>query len=231
MIYRYGKVVTILAGAALLAGCGTVQDSMHALNPWGNESRAEQADNTANISRISPNARRGDCPHISVLPELSELHQYQNMDNPTESGHVSSVSIIGLDSRCAVNDMNMIVDLDIIFHAATGPQAANDSGRASFSYPYFMAITDENNAILTKEIFAASIKFDHGWVEATHEESLRQLIPMQEAGREYRIMVGFQLNEEELAYNRAHMPPDAPLIESGQAISPYQVPVEVTIAE
>lgn len=58
---------------------------------------------------------------------------------------------------------------------------------------------------MAKEVFAASLNFGSGASSANYYESLRQIIPVKHGTNsgKYKVLVGFQLTHEQLAYNRA----------------------------
>ena len=91
------------------------------------------------------------------------------------------------------------------FAGTLGPQARAASGQKPFfSHPFFVAITSDNGDILAKEIFAASLTYPAGADSQTYTERLRQVIPIdnRDRGANYKVLVGFQLTPDQLAYNR-----------------------------
>lgn len=146
-----------------------------------------------------------ECPRVDVVDELSSLHQFVDGNNEA-AGAISSVTITAIDSLCSINEQNVVVDMDIIMQARLGPRAkAAATDKPSFSYPYFIAITTPSGDISAREVFAATIAYDADEESLTHNEKMRQVIPLtgDYSPRQYEIMVGFQLSPAELAYNRA----------------------------
>ena len=58
--------------------------------------------------------------------------------------------------------------------------------------------------ILAKEVFSASMIYAQGEDYKSYKETLRQIIPLNDTkqGKKYKVLVGFQLSQEQLNYNR-----------------------------
>jgi len=145
------------------------------------------------------------CPQVAVVEDLKNLTQFETPSAPTPGTKISSISITGMESACAVTEKTVAVDIGLRFDGQLGPQAAEWKTQShSFAYPYFIAVTTPAGEILSKEVFAATIRYDSQELAITQQEKIRQVIPLREdtqaAG--YEILVGFQLTDEELNYAR-----------------------------
>ena len=58
---------------------------------------------------------------------------------------------------------------------------------------------------MAKQIFSAAIHYQTDHDDGHYSETIRQIIPIKSVkdGSRYGIMVGFQLSDEQLAYNRS----------------------------
>jgi hypothetical protein len=141
-----------------------------------------------------------NCPHSEVVSELGAINEFSNPAAPTPENLVIRATISGLKSACTFGEKSMTVDIKVAFEAALGPQAATRS--AAHIYPFFVAVIAPNGDILAKEIFTAPLTFSGN--QGSYFESLRQIIPVYnpEQGPRYKVLVGFQLTQEQLAYNR-----------------------------
>jgi hypothetical protein len=87
---------------------------------------------------------------------------------------------------------------------ATQRGGAEKSSRVEFSY--FVAIRHRvSGEIIAKEVFPVAFDLPRGRDNAVAEEELEQVtIPIKkgEQGRYYAILIGLQLSEDELNYNR-----------------------------
>lgn len=147
----------------------------------------------------------GNCPPVTIVEELNALHQFENPEKPSPATRISSVTLSGLKTACAYNQNNIVIDMELRFDGEVGPRARVwNTDRPTFAYPYFMAIATQNGNISAKEVFAATISYNKEQDQQTHTENLRQIIPLSpDSNGGYAILIGFQLTEEELAYNRA----------------------------
>lgn len=155
---------------------------------------------------LADNLRFGDtCPKATMVRELNALHQFTNPERPSPESRISSLMLTGIKTKCKNNANNAVVEIDLTFEGSLGPRArARAADRPSFAYPYFLAITTDNGNIIAKEVFAASVNYDKNQDRIVHNENIRQIIPLNgEYGGQKAIMLGFQLNEGELAYNRS----------------------------
>ncbi len=168
------------------------------------ETRIEIAPNETKEETVQLTSSK-NCPSVSIIEELNSLHQFSHPDRPTPSEKISSITLTELKTGCKRNETNIVVEINMVFEGKLGPKArvwATD--KPSFAYPYFMAITTPNGNIVAKEVFAATVSYNKDEQTVIHEESLRQIIPLNgEYNAKHEIMIGFQLTEGELAYNRA----------------------------
>jgi len=147
----------------------------------------------------------GVCPSVKVVPELGTYSEFLDSGSTRESDLVSRVTISNVKSACNADDKNITMDLKIPFYGVLGPQAhAMSGGQPFFSYPFFVAVTSESGKILAKEVFAASITYRQGANSQTYFENMRQIIPVEarDHGSRFKILLGFQLNPDQLDYNR-----------------------------
>ncbi len=158
-------------------------------------------------------AKTDGCPQVAVVEDLKSLTQFEIPSAPTPGEKISSVAMTGLDTKCAVTDKTVAVDISLRFDGYLGPQAAEWQAQSrSFAYPYFIAVTTPTGEILSKEVFAATIRYDAGETAITQQEKTRQVIPLREDAKpgQYEILIGFQLTEDELNYARMMASQPAP---------------------
>jgi len=148
-----------------------------------------------------------DCPQVDVIPELRSIHQFLEGGSTRAADEVAAITMTGFKTACKHNANNVVIDLDVRFEATLGPKAqAWSDTRPGFAWPWFVAISTPNGNIMAKEVFAVTISFDEGQTHVIHEEHLRQIIPTQgEYGMTHELLMGFQLTDADLAYNRALM--------------------------
>ncbi|HEY0900489.1 MAG TPA: hypothetical protein VGD95_00065 [Micavibrio sp.] len=171
-------------------------------------------------------AQGNDCPQVAVVEELKSLTQFEVPAAPTPGEKISTVAMTGLDTKCTVTENTVAVDIAVRFDGALGPQAVDwNAPSRSFAYPYFIAVTTPTGEILSKEVFAATIRYDQGETAITQQEKTRQVIPLREDSKpgQYEILIGFQLTEDELNY--ARMMASAPAAETSITPETSMAPV------
>lgn len=151
------------------------------------------------------------CPDVRIVSDLNQVHQF-NSTKPNPDDSISSIWLQDITEDCQVGSKNISIDMTLAFEGTLGPKGkAQASDKPSFAYPYFVAITNNQGNIVAKEVFAVTLTYDDDKTANTKVEKLRQVIPVaSDDMRNYKILVGFQLNDAELAYNRM-LPPESRL--------------------
>lgn len=193
---------TICAAALLSVGaCAQVQDYSdrvsNTVSGWFSSPK------TVEKPMVEPAA----CPTVKLVDDLKNVVQFVDMANPAPATEVSRASLDDLKTSCVAKGETLSVQIDLTLGGRLGPKGRqNADDRASFAYPYFVAVTNPKGEILAKEIFAASVAYPPGQNAATQVETITQTVPREkdpEAPSTYSILVGFQLSDEQLGYNRA----------------------------
>lgn len=154
-------------------------------------------------------ADSADCPKVAVVDELKSIHQFMDGKKARSENELSSMTIADLQSRCAHHQNTITVALDMTFHGTLGAQAQRwTNGHQGFAYPYFVAVTAPDGDILAKEVYAVTVAYQEGQNTMTQHETLRQIIPLRPGAeaRDYQLLIGFQLNDDQLAFNRYNVP-------------------------
>ena len=151
-----------------------------------------------------------NCPQVEIIEELSALHEFKKPSKPSQETRISSVTLINIESRCSYSAKSVTVDLKLAFEGNLGPKAKQRaSDTPFFSYPFFIAVTSPGGDILAKEVFAASMTYKPDQTQHAYYESLRQMIPIgnRARGKRYKVLIGLQLSQDQLDYNRKLMAP------------------------
>ncbi|HEX9465794.1 MAG TPA: hypothetical protein VGB82_24610 [Alphaproteobacteria bacterium] len=103
--------------------------------------------------------------------------------------------------QCKYNKNIVDIDLQIAVLAARGP--ADRTRLADFQY--FVAIVDPQQNILVKEPFKIRFEFSDNRTQLGKVEEISPRLPLPDPSKAdtYRILVGFQLTPDELAWNRS----------------------------
>lgn len=159
------------------------------------------------------------CPAAFVVDELAYFSDYAGAS--TVPSLKSRAYMRTSNQTCIYDDKSVSVDVTLDFYGELG---AKGRSRASddplYTYPFFVAITDRGGKIMAKQIFAATIHYPSGGDAGHYSETIRQIIPVpsKAKGRDYAVMAGFQLSDQQLAENRARLKNKAvPIMADAQA--------------
>jgi hypothetical protein len=146
-----------------------------------------------------------DCPQVEVVQELNAVNQF------TAGGAQAPNLVAGarfgqvqMSCEYTPSAKSVTVDMKVNVDGYTGPQSGSVSPPV-FNHQYFVAVTDTQGDIMAKEVFTATHDFSNGQPQQLYQDDLRQIIPVpdREYGSKYKVLIGFQLTRDQLAYNRA----------------------------
>ena len=233
MTIRNKTSLLILTIAALsLSACQTLESAL--------DTAGDIADNFTEDAfgdSIKPNTK-GDlalsftntCPQINVVEELSKLHEFAKNEKPSVDSLISKAHMTQEQTSCVTENNNLIINMQIAIKSELGNKAKiRKNDKPFFAYPFFVAVADEKGFVLAKEVFAASVTFKRNETEHNYYENIRQIIPMRKGRMQdsLNIYLGFQLNDQQLAYNRNNIITEKPTIPE-QSTQPIQVAPEST---
>lgn len=169
----------------------------------GQQQEAGEETERSRTPRIAPlrrNAAAGPCPYVKVLYDAARYVELVG-DRVTMSNVGFTGEIEGLVSDCSYqSDQPITVQTRVQFNLGRGPQARGD-GR---TYRYWIAVTERNRAVLSKEYFDLPVNFN-GAETATVTRDQTIVIPRAEAttsGDHFEILVGFDVTPEMALFNR-----------------------------
>lgn len=212
---RPSRSVLSLVALALLSGCSTFAGLKDDLSSgYANLSESLGGVLSSPPDPVKEKKKKlpvydGTCPQVAVRPDLARLVDFHTADNRAAANVASEVSITGVQNTCRVEDGALVMQIDIGLSGKTGPKARIKSNdQPNFAYPYFVAVTDSQGVVVSKEIFAAPMSYGRKENTNTHVETIFQNMPFPNSalGITYNVVVGFQLNEAQLAYNRTNPP-------------------------
>jgi len=138
------------------------------------------------------------CPAVAVLGDTGTLVEFAG-DRQTNAdvAFVSSIGRVTID--CQEGDS---VESQISFRidSERGPASSD----AVLPVKYFVAVIKDNHQIITKDIYDVTLRFDSTG-RAGSQEVIALTIPTIEQARRYNyeFIVGFQMTDEQAAYNVA----------------------------
>lgn len=153
------------------------------------------------------------CPKVSVLPSASDAYTFEN--NQENLSHlITKASIISISGNCADDPNNDDKDkkkrrqdkIDLTMNITIQVQRGPASQQRHYHIPYFIA-TLRNGEIVDKKEFSADIEFPNN-IDQLTLKSRKLLFKMPATPARtpdgYEYAIGFQLSQEQLAYNRTH---------------------------
>lgn len=202
--------VAFLLSALLIAGAAAPdvaqaqsrdrqdRDRRERQQPDGEEQQRERPRGPAPLRR-QPNA--GPCPFVKILYDAARYVELEGGQATTSAvGYTGEIE--GVTSGCAYQgDQPITVDFNVLFSLGRGPQAQGDAR----TYRYWIAVTERNRAVLSKEYFDLPVDFD-GQRTTQIEQRQRVVIPRAEAttsGANFEILVGFDVTAEMAEFNRS----------------------------
>jgi len=160
---------------------------------------AEWGDNRAPLPALR---NAGPCPFVKTLYDAARYVEFR--DNREASADVVwSGEIQGVAAGCQYKDAEPIkVKMEVLFQLGRGPQAQG----ASKTFRYWIAVTDRNRTVLTRQDFNLPVTFKDGEDRSYVRETIGEVtIPRATAttsGANFEILVGFDVTPEMAAFNR-----------------------------
>lgn len=203
------RVFTALAAlsiaASVLPVAAEAQTSQRQRERGGQQQQASGEDAApSRAPRIAPLRRRanaGPCPYVKILYDAARYVELEGGRAAVANvGYTGEIE--GISSDCEYREADPIrVDMDVLFNLGRGPQATGEQR----TYRYWIAVTERNNAILSKEYFDLPVNFE-GQRTASVTEKRTIVIPragIETSGSNFEILVGFDVTPEMAEFNRS----------------------------
>nr|WP_314072445.1 hypothetical protein [uncultured Roseococcus sp.] len=147
------------------------------------------------------------CPSLTLPADLADLTRYRPGSPPDLSSVVLDARVTGVDASCRRGRRDQSVDATISmrFQIDRGPAAPS----RAVQLPWFIALLDADNNVINRQSFVLPAQFGVNTTRAavgSRPVEISFPVNQQRRAQDYRIMVGFQLTEEELAQNRRRGP-------------------------
>ncbi|MBI1243569.1 MAG: hypothetical protein GC202_01060 [Alphaproteobacteria bacterium] len=146
-----------------------------------------------------------ECPRGGIVPDANTLVRFRDGPGRDITDVLLQAQVVDMRITCEyAKGRNarpaVTLDLQIAFAAERGP--AERTRKASA--PYFVAIVDPDHNIVAKETFSADFEWTDNRPRTGRVDQWEPFIPLKNNfdGPSYQILVGFQLSEDQLAWNR-----------------------------
>jgi len=178
--FKHVKSISLLAGVFVLSACAGGLDT----------------------DLFSSNKRVLPCPNVAVLPNAGNITIFRSGPGRDLVDVEFEGVIIPTSGECVYenDDSEVLAELILRIGAIKGPAATSQKQ----VFPFFVAIADKNKKVLGKKIFESLIEVPQGKRRGAVQEEIVQRIPITSgrSGADYTIVMGFQLTNEQLEYNR-----------------------------
>jgi hypothetical protein len=145
------------------------------------------------------------CPRADLLWEAADLSRYRDESSTAIQDIrdlVLSARIIAIPAKCQQGDTatQVAADVGVTIQFTRGPAM---QGR-TVDVPFFLAAT-EGGRVLDKKIYVMRVIFPENVDQvALTSDGVHMVFPVSttKSGAAYTVLAGFQLTEQELAFNR-----------------------------
>lgn len=144
------------------------------------------------------------CPDTGLILAASKLTSF-NTETASEADMVVDATLGNYRGACRFRQETLEFMLEVDIAARRG--AAGDKLKKA-AFPYFVAILDPAENVLQRQGFSTTVSFDNtGNGVTTEKHILRLPLPDKKTVRQHKVVIGFELTPEQLAYNRRHEKP------------------------
>ncbi len=140
------------------------------------------------------------CPRFGGLETATQQVKFRPGDGKDLTDVMYMVRLDSVQRKCQYDKNGVAIEMSVGFALELGP--ANPDRNATFQY--FVAIADADSNVMAKEVFPVTLAFpaNVGYVEKKDVLDQRIPLPVNRSASAYQILVGLQLTEAELEYNR-----------------------------
>ena len=145
----------------------------------------------------------GPCPSAGSIYGVDRIVDFGGENTGRYDDIMYTGEIVGVRLFCRyAGDDPLTAEIELDFAFGKGPKATADT----HDYTYFVAVTRRNRRVLQKERFTVRAEFNGDKVTGTRQVIDTIRIPRVDdtiSGANFEILVGFELTDEQLEFNRA----------------------------
>jgi len=145
------------------------------------------------------------CPRIALPPDIADLARYRDPSGPDLSNLVFQARITGIEGPCRAARGGVEAAISVRFEVERGPAARGQA----VQLPWLVAIVGPGGEVRDRQRFVLPVGFGANLTRAqVASPAITFSFPTQEGRRvqDETILVGFALDEAELALNRRRGP-------------------------
>ncbi len=149
------------------------------------------------LSACGSNRTSPPCPRVGILGDASKATQYRDGPGRDLTDVTFETELVDFNGSCKYQDKNStaIISFTLLVGAARGPAASQPEAQV----PYFVAVVDKQQNVLSRNRFVARIPFKEGQRRIIVADEFEQVLPLQ--GRptyDYEILVGLEIPQDQL---------------------------------
>lgn len=147
------------------------------------------------------------CPQVAIVRNLERIEDH-GRDAPDPSTLVAVAALRDIDGTCDYKDKGVDIAFDLNIAAEKGARLGSDQ----ISFPFFVSLVGPEDQVIAKESMTTKIDFPSGDTRTKKTESLHVFLPLKpkETAEGYRVLLGFQLSEDQLKAAREKENAEAP---------------------
>ncbi len=145
------------------------------------------------------------CPRIGILADAATLVKFRPGKGRDLTDVEHEAEVFSVDRTCELRDKGAAVEVVVTIQMAASRGPAAPEAATTIALPYFVAVVERaSQRIVARESIPGQVELPPGRRRAGVGEEITERIPLA-AGRspaDYEILVGLELTEEQLEYNR-----------------------------
>jgi len=137
------------------------------------------------------------CPQAAVVRDLAQSVQFVA---GKKTAVAAAARMDNVSGDCSFKQDKIVADVDVALRAFRGAPLKGEQA----SFPYFVALIDPTDHVVAKTAMTATVTLPKETKMEERVEKLRITLPTPkgETGEGWRILAGFQLTPEQVAFNR-----------------------------
>lgn len=151
------------------------------------------------LSACSGNKRNmPPCPRVGILGDAQKATQYRDGTGRDLTDVTFETELLDYNGSCKFEDKQATVVISFSLQVSATRGAAS-AGRNDVQVPYFVALVDNQQNVISRDRFVARIPFKEGQRRVVVADEFEQVLPLQ--GRrttDFEILVGLEVPPDQL---------------------------------
>ncbi|MEA1938988.1 MAG: hypothetical protein U9N14_07855 [Pseudomonadota bacterium] len=144
-----------------------------------------------------------DCPRFAIVSGVDEVTLFKPGLTRSESDITSRAAILSAEGVCRRDGDGVRVESKLTLLAEKGTAFAGGEQ----TYRYFVALLDPAGSLIAKRRFETVLPFEPEETSTISVEDIEQIIPAKNDVSSCTVLFGFDLDPDQLEYNRKRRDP------------------------